>query len=318
MDERNRIRNAQKEKTQKEVDDREYAKKLILSEIDAECEFKALCDNDSNIAKDVYNKIQDELYAERLHEEELNERAIYRQKQIEMEEADEKFALLQQESLDKYATEVRIRNEQTDAEYASVQQKLLNERELLSIKKQQKEDELLARKLQVQNLRQDHRRLAREKYLKSNHNRVLGASITINTIESIGKIWSEAEAIIEDVADGICITIELPYLNKLSVKATDNRTVEIEATRVFFSDHNGKVRHEYNNVDYTNYAADFIIEGEGVNLDDTSLSYEYLSDTGLLHVYVDSVSLSKAEDKIKQSVVDLLKTSFKRLFHSNN
>lgn len=316
MDERNRIRDAQKEKAQKEINDREYAKKIVLKEIDAQCEFKALCDNDENVAKQVYNHIQDELYAERLNEEELNELAIYRQKQIEMEEADAKFALLEQEALDKYDADMKLNKERTDAEYARVQQKLLHERELVRLKKQTIEDELMARKLQVNNFRQEHRRLAREKFLKLNHNRVLGASITIDTIDRISKLWEQAEAVIEDVVDGICITIELPYLNKLSVKATDCRTVEIEATRVLFSDNNGKVKHEYNEIEYINYSADFVIDGNGVNLDDTCLSYEYLSDTGLLHVYVDSVSLSKAEDNVKQSVVDLLKSSFKRLFHS--
>jgi hypothetical protein len=313
MDERNRIRKQQQEKASKEIEDREYARKVILADIDAECEFKSLCDNDSNVAKEVYERIQDELFAEKLHEEELNEMAIYKQKQIEMAEADAKFAMEQQEAMEKEANEIRRNKEETDADYARVQQKLHDQ--AVSIKREQQSsyDAAVARKIQVQLFRQEHRDKMRQRYMNK-HTRVLGANLTETNIAMISKAWEEAEALIEDVSDGICITIELPYLNNLRVRTTDFRTVEIEATRVKFADDKGRLDTRYNAVEHVNYSADFIIEGDGVNLDDTCLSYEYLSDTGLLHVYCDSVSLSKAKDEVKASVVDSLKGSFKRLF----
>jgi len=315
MDERNRIRKGQQEKASKEVQDREFAKKVILADIDAECEFKSLCENDGNVAKEVYDRLQDEMYAERLHEEEENEMAIYRQKQVEMAEADSKFAMEQQEQMRHEAAELRRTKEQTDADYARVQQKLHDQAESAKRNKQSAQDAAVARKIQVQFLRQEHRDQMRKTW-STKHPRVLGAHLSETNIAIISQAWEEAEATIQDVADGICITIELPYLNNLRVRTTDHHTVEIEATRVKFADTDGKIDPKYNAVEHVNYSADFIIDGEGVDLDDTCLSYEYLSDTGLLHVYCDSVSLSKAEEEIKAGVVDALKGSFKRLFSS--
>ena len=209
---------------------------------------------------------------------------------------------------------LRAAVEESDRLFALAQQEMESQAAVSEKQRVEEADALVARRIQVQGFRQEHRRLKRAEHMAVVHNRVLGAMITAATIEMIANQWANAEARIEDVADGICITILLPYLNDLSVRAVGATTVEIEAKRVIFCDGSRRTDTPYNAEEFTSYSADFVIDGNDVVLSDASLSYEYVSDLGLLHVYVDSISLSKANKQTKQNVLETLKESFKRLF----
>ena len=62
--------------------------------------------------------------------------------------------------------------------------------------------------------------------------------------------------------------------------------VRIEANRLV-DKKNDKVADSYN----SQFVADFNIQGRDVHLSDSDLSYDYSSEVGLLHVYVENVSL---------------------------
>ena len=314
MEERSRIRNLQQAKAELEEKDHSFARKVVLQDIDAQCEFKALCDNDSALAKEVYNSIQDELYAENLYNEEKLKEALYLAKLQDIHESDSKFAFEQHRLMEAEESKLRAAVEESDRLFAIAQQEHESKAALTEKQQIEEADALMARRIQVQGFRQEHRRLKRVEHMAMVHNRVLGGMITAATIEMIANQWANAEAKIEDVADGICITIILPYLNDLSVRAVGTATVEIEAKRVIFCDGSRKTDTPYNAEEFISYSADFVIDGSDVALSDASLSYEYVSDLGLLHVYVDSISLSKANKETKQNVLDTLKESFKRLF----
>ena len=62
--------------------------------------------------------------------------------------------------------------------------------------------------------------------------------------------------------------------------------VRIESNRLV-DKKNDKLADSYN----SQFVADFNIQGRDVHLSDCDLSYDYSSEVGLLHVYVENVSL---------------------------
>lgn len=328
MEERSRIREQAQAKTAAEVRDREFARKVILKDIDAECEAKSACENDENVAKAVYATLQDEIYAEKLRKEQEEEYALEVTKKMLMEEADEKYAMSQEKELHAQRDRVMAKWSEQDSEYARVQQELTDQELVEEAKAQDANSEKVARKMQVAVIREElrrrnevklHEKLNEIAIKKASADEVVPDPDNINTcdIDNVIDQWANAEASIQDVPDGIVIILQLPYMSDLRVKANGAATVEIEATRYSYNNTKLSVADEklYNSMENTTYAADFIIEGKGVALNDACLSYTYSKDVGVLYVYVDSVSLSKAENEIKKGVVDKLKNTFKRMFN---
>jgi hypothetical protein len=62
------------------------------------------------------------------------------------------------------------------------------------------------------------------------------------------------------------------------------------------------------------YAAEFEIRGKKVKLSSGDINYNYASETGLLHIYVESVSLSGLGGEETTSMLSSMKSSFARMF----
>ena len=69
----------------------------------------------------------------------------------------------------------------------------------------------------------------------------LASTININSnnpaqgftcIAAIQKQWEECDAHVEDVMDGICVTLLLPFVRDLKTRALSGNRIELEAYRV--------------------------------------------------------------------------------------
>ena len=133
------------------------------------------------------------------------------------------------------------------------------------------------------------------------------------TSEQLAKIWFEAEADVDDVAGGICISLFLPKLIKLKAYQVNGKKFCIEANRK-------KERTDaLTTTDNTEYVAEFNIKGKEVKLVENDISYEYISDAGLLIIYIEQVSLTEESNKSQMkdnSFVSSFKNGFKRIFGS--
>jgi len=127
-----------------------------------------------------------------------------------------------------------------------------------------------------------------------------------NTIEKIGIQWEEAEAEVEDVAGGLCLTLVLPYLRDVRLKAARNNTVDLEAFRIVGKEENDKGLATEDN---SQYCAEFVIDGRNVNICNNDLSFEYSSESGLLHVYIESVHLDTPTDSASSAMIADFKTA---------
>ena len=52
------------------------------------------------------------------------------------------------------------------------------------------------------------------------------------TAVSVRNLWIHADPLVDDVMDGICISILLPNIKNLDVKLVSKRTVTVEAVRL--------------------------------------------------------------------------------------
>lgn len=310
MEERRRILAEEKLKRDLEAKDAEACKKLILDEIDEDSKLKSLCAKDEYYAKSVQIALEDEVYAERLHEQEV---AAAKRKQAELDElmkADEKIAMEHYELLSKEWESNSAKQMDDDFEIAKAQQATLDAQAKLQRLKQEAEDYLLSRKAAVAAAREEHRRMKRIAWVTSEK------YLPFADAESISKQWLEADAEAEDVEDGICLTIILPQLRSLKIKACRRNRIEIDAERLVAPNDKSA------NVDNAQYLAEFEIDGgSSVQITDKDLSHEYSSETGLLHIYVDKVRLfDSSKDNVEDSkserrtLIDSVKNSFKRFF----
>ena len=152
--------------------------------------------------------------------------------------------------------------------------------------------------------REDHRHKKRLEWLASN------SYNPIPDKKYLAVQWEEAEACVENVAQGICITLKLQQLIDLKVQLRSGSLIRIDAKRMRGPDDS------VFNTSNSRFLAEFCIDGLAEKLQQQHLSYEYESDVGLLFIYVDDVCLS---DSIPSStklstVVSQVKDAFKRLF----
>ena len=177
---------------------------------------------------------------------------------------------------DRMTAEAQVR---ADEEVARVAQDELDSSTQREQQTQERKDFLIARKLAVQTAREQHRRMKRSELAPA-------SAETFTSISAVQRQWEHCEAVVEDVMDGICITLLLPFVRDLKTKATANNLVELEAFRVVGA---AEAKAGSATVDNTQYAAEFIIEGCRLAIQNRDISYEYTSDTGLLHIYIEKV-----------------------------
>ena len=279
--------------------------------VEEEQQLNKLIEQDDEYAKRYHETMQDELVAEELARQEEERAERERLRLAAIAEADAKHAaseVMREMESDRIAAE---RQEKEDFELASAEQGAIDAKRQTEQLEQERKDLALARRLSTKAAREDHRRLkALELGIKTN---------SFPTIASVHKQWEECEAVVEDVMDGICITLVLPFVRDLKTKACGHNRVELEAYRVVGINEHGA------SVENSQYAAEFIIEGSKLAIKDKDISYEYASDTGLLHIYIEKVRLDGVpirdtdpewrDDRDRRGgILATVKNSFRRLF----
>ena len=308
IEERRRVMAETERRRQLEEDDAKRAAALL----EEEEQIRALVEQDDVYAKRVHETLQDELVAEEMARQEEARDKRERDRLAAIAEADAKQAadeVLREMESDRAAAEKQMKQ---DFDLAHAEQDALDKQRRLQQAEQEKKDFAMAHRLSVKAAREEHRRLkALELGIKTN---------SFPTMASVHKQWEECEAVVEDVMDGICITLVLPFVRDLKTKACGHNRVELEAYRVVGMNERDA------SVENSQYAAEFIIEGSKMAIMDRDISYEYASDTGLLHIYIDKVRLdgvpikdtdaewAEQSDRSGRSLLGSVKNSFKRVW----
>jgi rubrerythrin len=291
-----------------EAKDSEYAKKVVLDDVESDHKFSELCSNDEKYAKEVYDQMQDELYAEELMRQEKLRVERENEERLSLIMADEKIAREHQHMASKEAEEKDSKMAENDFELAKRIQQTLDNKFLQLQKKQEMEDAKLSRQLSVSMAREAHRQQKSSKWTSSK-----GFKHFQDT-QSIQQAWLDADADVDDVMDGICLTIILPHLRQLNVKVHGKRTVEIEAGRTIFVG-------EEATAENSQYCAEFLIDGPNVSLKESDVSYEYSHESAMLHLYIEKVHLhgeNPVTDKVEsETFLGGLKENFRRLFQKS-
>lgn len=306
IEERRRIQNAEREKLLREQRDAEYAKQIISEEIEGEKMFKQACEEDPIIAVKVQDILRDEVLAEEIALKEEQMEFQIQQYQRQLEEKDQEIARELQSILDQESAIIRKKQTEEDFECARREQvawETSNEVDKIKI---QNDDEKASIKIAIQTMRENHRH--RKKLLHQASEKAL-----VIDEEQIAEQWLNAEADVEDVANGICITLFLPNLLDLKVKCVSKTKIEIDASRSV--SHKNKSSATAEN---STYSAEFLIEGPKVRITNEALSWIYESETGLLHVYIDAVHLdsgnTKEDMEASNKVLKTLSNGFSRIF----
>jgi hypothetical protein len=289
IEERRRIQAEAEDKKQMECKDREMAKKVIIDEAEEEHAFKELLSKDDEAAMRLHNELQDELLAEELMK---REEAEYLQMQKKKQALIDKDAELAQKELlkeqeefnakEKKRQELVLQQAMKDFEVARKAQRELDMAASEAKMIQEKQDAQYALKTTIQAARDAHRRSKRLALIQSPK--------VFNTISKVSQQWLDADAEVEDVAGGLCLTLLLPYLRDIKVTALDRKRVDLEAYRIVGSE---EQKANLATVDNSQYSAEFVIDGRNVNITNKDVSFEYSSESGLLFVYVENVHLDE-------------------------
>jgi hypothetical protein len=204
----------------------------------------------------------------------------------------------------------RLAAKQEDDDYKVASRLNLDEEELYNSKIsqkniQEKDDLKMTRKIEIATMRADHRR---RKYVELMRER---------TGRTVQDLWRDVDPIAEDVMGGICVTLLLPDIKILSVKLSRKRTVTVEATRLPL----GSESLPLNPIDSV-FDTDFEIEGKPDSLTQSDISYDYSSENGILHVYIENVHLGvvgsneKEDTKVVPKSLSLsgIKYKFTKIF----
>lgn len=306
MEERRAVKAKAEAKKRIEQEDAAMAKKSILDDIDASIKLTEACAKDDEAAKNLHALLQDEVYAEEVAMQESKKYEAMKEAQIAQAKEDESRARSIQRDLDIRAhNEAKVREARDVALAMSEQQKIIMKEQAM-MKHQEKADYHLARNMHVKSEREAHRSRKAEAVERS--------SKTFRTAGEVRKQWMDAAATIEDVARGICITIQLPFMRDLKVRVGSQQNVEIEARRLLASDEPFGESED----DGSCYVAEFLIDGAKTRITDECMSYEYSSVSGLLHVYIDNVHLDKMDTAEKMTMMSKFKNSFGRIFGRSN
>jgi len=174
---------------------------------------------------------------------------------------------------------------ESDSTIALEEQESLNAETKREQQRRLSKDYRLSRRLAVQTEREAHR-LAKYQQLQRSFER------SQRDEQSVRQQWLTAEAEVESVCESVCITIFLPNLIDVVVKASSSgRKVRMFAKRLVIDDD------AENTVDNSTFRAEFRLQCEGLRITDSQLSHDYSSESGLLHVYIEGVLLDCDDDE---------------------
>lgn len=284
IDERIRIKEEQRKREELEKLDFEFAKKFFAEEEIRLANSQKLCEEDEIFVRELHRQFQSNVWQDLSTES--KEVGIRKEKEI-------------------------FSQEHSDFEQARQLQRELDTTNGLEKTRQEIHDFRKARRMMIKTAREDHQRIRRAKAVQQLSK--YGSDCTFSLSQSAAAVlWERADAEVENVCGGICITILLPNIKKLKVSRNKAKLVRIEAAR--FVEKSDKYADGYN----SQYVADFKIQGRDVELRDSDLSYDYFSDVGLLHVYIENVSLDgpseKSPEKPRSSIIRSFQSGYAKIF----
>jgi len=137
---------------------------------------------------------------------------------------------------------------------------------------------------------------ARQQFREQKLSQLQEASLQFPTYSSIARQWRKAVACVDSVAGGFCISVVLPYLDRVKVKPRGRSLdkVRIDARR--WIDGNDKIATDED----SEYIAHFKLRGLTSEIQQEDLTYEYCEVTGLLCVYVNRLKLKNEQVMVKK------------------
>jgi hypothetical protein len=108
--------------------------------------------------------------------------------------------------------------------------------------------------------------------------------------ELVGKLWMKADAEVDNIQDALCLTVLLPNIRKMTVQFIINENgipmVRVDAQRMIFEK-------KLATTENSEYIAEFSLESDnhGIieNVKEEDMYYEYSSESGLLHIFVENL-----------------------------
>eukprot|EP01032_Pedospumella_encystans_P012579 gene12579-14545_t len=280
IDETRRVKAEAKDREVREKTDAEYAKAIYEAEEKDAKQFEQILEDDAKLARQLSDDDESKWESKSDHAEEKGssygnaDSKASRDSKHDEKEDEEAFLR---------AASAKFEQLDADMEVAEREQRLLDRERLEKERAQLTKDFLLSRRLAVKTEREAHK-LRKYKDMQRTFERCQRGN------EAVANLWNSCEAEVDDVCDAVCITLLLPNILDLKVKVVKNgRKVSIDAKR--FVQENDRFASSEN----TSYVAEFKIQGKNVQISDTSVSHEYTSDTGLLHIYIEGVSLEANE-----------------------
>ena len=244
------------------------------------------------------------MLAEELHLREVEAKEKLLRQQAKLAEADCKVARQLEHQCMKEENDEKESFRRADFELARRTQEALNATCYIEQAEAVARDNEIAKKLSVKIAREDHRRDKKLQLLRQDKN--------FMDLKVLASVWAEADAEVEDVAGGICISLVLPFIQNVSCKVIGRRRnkIELQARRTIFEEEDEAQKRS---VDGSVYSAEFVIDG-AENMLDKDISYEYSSESGILHVYIDNLMLNRMDSKEVSGMLSKLRTSFSRFF----
>lgn len=308
MEERSRIMQEAQQKRELEMKDVESCKQLLMCEVEMDREIKKACDDDEIVAKKLYDELQDEILAEQLQRNEDEKKMKIERELRDLEQADAKVAYEHFREFEREWKDNSSKQILDDSEFARMHQDRLQRDEESLKMETAKNDYLLSRRLAVKSSREEFQRRKRIAWITSSDYKPYFST------QEVTVLWKDASADIENVAGGIAITIILPHLQFVTVKTKSCKTVKVEAFRADFEN-----SMKLFSSSTKEFIAEFVIEGKDVSINDADLSYEYSSETGMLHVFIENVCLLAEDPSLRESslksMLSRVKNSFTRIFN---
>lgn len=264
---------------------------------DEEKTYADACARDDALARELH----DTEVAEAYQREEERRAAAARKHHEDLASLDERVAQAAQEALEHEERELAAKQEEEDQ---MVVRRLMEEEGSQRQQQMQQEaaDAKLSHKMEVANYRAEHRR--------QKHLHMVVARSGAAALATPAEQWRDADPVIEDVLGGICISLLLPHVKDVAVRLTKKNVVVVEARRLVSKDEEAAAAGSWRKkTEHTTFEIDFEIDSTGaaVKIGQDDLHYEYASDCGLLHVYVENVHLEEdkgaAQKKVRGGVL---------------
>ena len=96
--------------------------------------------------------------------------------------------------------------------------------------------------------------------------------------------WEKVEMMVNDVEDGVCISILLPELVDVSVNTKGAYSLLLDATRRKFSEEDSAI---------CCYKAEYSFEGAASAISQRTVEQDYQSESGILFIFIDRLRLAK-------------------------